>query len=365
MAGSCDPPSPAPLKLYWIDPSCDEAAGGDFETLHVLEARHWAKRAYERLCSDTDTDFARVFNLIFKTPKTDTKFFPRPDNWQEVHGDHLDQWQTSSQHVLAVLYDFAHNWARTDNRQEADVRIYAGARGLSRWQPLLAGLDGSGNTHFDPINCLVASGVDRDNLQAFTAYFSTPTPVDENEHPLRGTIDLGPGAWAVPEPPQISVTSLSTLDPALLLSENNQDGAPVTITHLSRSLVTRLLLHEFMHVHGYLLDDSHDYDNEDGTAGWWFCMRRWKGEAAVCAEPVAMLGLWAALADMRPAGMARGGFTVERGWDEIPGGWEDVHPDGRDDDEAEEEGMKWDEDWMDGGNSALKGELRFYEDITN
>jgi hypothetical protein len=354
-----------PPKLYWIDQFCDEAAGGNFEKIHVLEARRWAKRTYERLSSDTDTDFARIFNLIFKTPKTDATLYPRPKYWQQTHGNNIDEWRTSYQHVFHVLYDFAHNWARTDNRQEAVVRIYAGPRGLSRWQAFPAGGDGNGHTHFDPINCLVTTRSHRyneDTIQAFVSKFSTPTPIDAHGHPLRCTIDIAPKVWAVPSPNQvknphdpISVTSLSSLDPALLLPGNNPKNEPVTIGHLANNLVTRVLLHEFMHVHGYLLDDLHVYPGREvnGTSGWPFCMRRFKGEAAVCAEPVAMLGLWAALADMRPAGKAWGGFTVDRAWDTIPGG--------RDDDGMV---MKWNPSWVGAGRSALKGELRFYEDIT-
>lgn len=71
--------------LYWIDPSCDDISKGDFEAC-LFEAQHWAKRAYERLTSETDTDFARVFHILFKVPITDNFRYPMSELWQSMNG---------------------------------------------------------------------------------------------------------------------------------------------------------------------------------------------------------------------------------------------------------------------------------------
>ncbi|KAK4150665.1 hypothetical protein C8A00DRAFT_36724 [Chaetomidium leptoderma] len=348
-----------PAKRYWIDVSCDEAAGGDFEQ-YIHEARHWARRAFERLSSASDTDFARVFNVLFKTPKTDTTPCSKPSFWQQVNGiQPEDQWQPSIEH------------ARTDNREAADVRIYSSPAGLSRWKMMTPHDD----TLYDPINHIHLTG-DWTNLTSSQAFISWVLPqqhpnnnIPGSENPHRSTIDICPSAW---HPSGSSgsgggILSLSQIDPALFTTTNITDlESPTTGT-----LLPRLLFHEFMHTRAYLLDD-HPHDG-GGTSGWGYCMRREKGEAAGCAESLALLGLWAALADLRPGpagGTTTGGFTVDRGWDLIPGGWEDLDLGGFSDDEEgegeeeDEEGKKWDADWC-GGNSAVRGELRFYGDLTN
>lgn len=100
-------------------------------------------------------------------------------------------------------------------------------------------------------------------------------------------------------------------------------------------------------------------------------MRRWKGEAAVCAEPLAVLALFAVLADIRPDGMEAGGFTLDRNWDSIPGALDRMHPDldegkgGRKKKDVGE-GDKWALDQPNGQqNTAIAGTLKFYLDITN
>jgi hypothetical protein len=122
-----------------------------------------------------------------------------------------------------------------------------------------------------------------------------------------------------------------------------------------------------MHSRHYLLDD---HPRDGATLGWAYCMRRKKGEACGCAESLALLGLWAALADMRPSsgnssGQGVGGFTVDRAWDKIPGERDDLDLEGFSDDEEEDKGKGANRKWENGkGNAALRGELKFYRDLT-
>ncbi|GAB1310748.1 SprT-like domain-containing protein [Madurella fahalii] len=346
-----------PRKLYWIDQSCDVAAGGNFEA-YILEARQWAKRAVMRLCSDTDTDFARVFNVIFKTPKTDKVPCSKSSFWQTVNGIQSEnEWMCSSTQVYNILHDFAFNWARTSDRLAADVRIYANT-GLYRWS---TAPDGS---RYDPINHVYLTG-DWDNLitgQAFTSWrvpeFESPPPYNPRfGNPRRVTIDICPSAW---EPAIHGIPrTLSKLDPFSLFQKG--PGRNPIIGPFAESFISRLIFHEFMHCQHYLLDD-HPRDME--TSGWSYCMRRKKGAAATCAESLAMLGLWAGLADTRPKGYEKGGFTLDRGWDLIPGSRHDEE-EFSDDEKQGEKGSKWDANWPGpGGNKAVKGVIRFYKDIT-
>jgi hypothetical protein len=364
----------SPTWLYWIDPSCDEVSKGDFEAC-LFEARYWAKRAYERLTSETDTDFARIFHILFKVPITDDFRYPMSHLWQSVHGRHPQtQWRTSAEQVLGVLHNFAHCWRRTHDRQEADVRLYATDLAHSRWLPY--GPDGA----IDPVNHLVSTETPAEMAEDNTATAVCDgkwLPV-EGENPRRTTIEMSPSLWIPLErtPPEKApgFLTLRGMDPSVLLGGHDANGvegadrvddgvdkqvhAPRLLTSwkLAEDLIPCLLFHEFMHI--YLLTDFANSD--DGrTSGWRLCMLRERGEAPVCAESLAMLGLWAALADMRPADKPSGGFSLHRWWRETPGMPYDV--DGRaiaDDKTIYEPSLEY-------VLSAVRGEVIFYEDLTS
>ncbi|KAK4132090.1 hypothetical protein BT67DRAFT_484675 [Trichocladium antarcticum] len=333
-------------KYYWIDRSCNELGNGDVEA-YITEARHWARRAYDRLRSRRDTDFARVFNVIFKTPKSDQVPYPKPSLWRLLNGTQPKaEWVATIHHVLHLLHDFSHNWSRTPHREMADVRLYFNA-GAKRWVSIADG------RLYDPVNHVYNSSNwdDLTDSEAVTSFVLPCTPAPgRHENPQRVTIDLLPPDYSTPG----DRFSLAQIDPDAI--------ATLGIHGLTRAVLPRVLLHQFMRTRAYLLDD---FPGDDETAGWEYCMRRRKGEAAGCAESIAMLGLWAGLADMRPAGKKRGGFTMDRAWDLIPGGWDDEHV-LRDD---EGEGVirdggtgKWDVRLR--GNGPVHGEVRFYEDMT-
>ncbi|KAH6650362.1 hypothetical protein F5144DRAFT_523524 [Chaetomium tenue] len=328
--------TPSPTWCYFIDASCDDASKGDLEAC-LFEARHWAKRAYERLTSQTDTDFARVFQILFKAPITDTSRYPMSPLWEYAHRHQhpKDLWTTAAEHVLGVLHNFAHCWRRTYNRQAADVRIYATDLAHTRWVAC-------GPFCVDPVNGVYAEGLLHELLVPNTAATSCGGHVFpvEGENQRRSVMDISPDLWK----PATGSTGFLTLrglhDP----------------WKLAEDLIPCTLFHEFMHV--YLLDDFIE-DERGCTASWGYCMRRKRSEAPVCAESLAMLGLWVALADMRPANRLSGGFSLPRGWREAPGTLYDG--DGRataEDDTTclpEEEGVL----------SAIRGEVMFYEDLTS
>jgi hypothetical protein len=77
-----------------------------------------------------------------------------------------------------------------------------------------------------------------------------------------------------------------------------------------------------------------------------------------------MFGLWAALSETRPPSKARGGFTLSRLWDTIPGSNDEIEI-WSDDEEADPlvNGEKWDPEHRD--NHAVRGTIFFYNNITN
>lgn len=130
-----------------------------------------------------------------------------------------------------------------------------------------------------------------------------------------------------------------------------------------------------MHCFPYYLDDV-SLQFSDGTyetSSWEAVMNCKKGDAHRNAESIALLGLWAALADTIPQGSINGGFTLDRGWDSIPGAWEDAKNDFDEDELNEEERAvsTWTEKWTlqlpyssNRTNRAMRGDIRGYRDIT-
>lgn len=145
---------------------------------------------------------------------------------------------------------------------------------------------------------------------------------------------------------------------------------------ISADLGHSRILHEVMHCPPYYLDDIPlQFPNGTSeTSSWEAVMSCKKGDAHRNAESIALLGLWAALADTLPQGRSSGGFTVDRAWDVIPGAWEDAKNDFDDDelDEEERGGVStWTEKWTlylpyagNRINRAARGDIRGYLDIT-
>jgi hypothetical protein len=82
----------------------------------------WARKAYRRLHSDTDTDFARVFNVLMMCHRDDPELVSTSPSWMMFND--APEYMTAREHVEWVLKDFGYNWESTTNRERADVRIY-------------------------------------------------------------------------------------------------------------------------------------------------------------------------------------------------------------------------------------------------
>ncbi|KUI69831.1 hypothetical protein VM1G_05059 [Cytospora mali] len=125
---------------YYIDSSAQSKAihatrGQKFKAF-VQAAQHWARRAVERLQDGNDTDFARVFNNIFKTPNNNPTRWSNSRRWQIRYRmqSELD-WRPTINHVVAVLSDFTNNWTMNTKRQHAHVRFFSDDRARFRRAP--------------------------------------------------------------------------------------------------------------------------------------------------------------------------------------------------------------------------------------
>ncbi|KAL1846966.1 hypothetical protein Daus18300_014096 [Diaporthe australafricana] len=339
---------------YFIDATCDISArnatqGNRCFDSFVQAAQRWARRAVERLQDNGDTDFARVFNVIFKTPKNDCIPLPLPERWQSRFGFQDDhEWIPTIDHVLNALSDFENNWRRTDNRHEANLRFFSDNR--RRW------LDGGHNPMslqdrlYDPVNHVwyIGNVAALDDGQAvgfdgipgsehFPHFDPDARRHSRQENPRRYVIDISNSAWD------------NFRDWDHLLESRDASFNGVTINDMISSSMTRLILHEVMHCLPYYLDDVRlEFPGATSeTSSWEAVMNCKKGDAHRNAESVALLGLWAALADTIPHRSTAGGFTLDRGWDSIPGAWEDAKNDFDDDelDEEEQAVSTWTEKW--------------------
>lgn len=199
-------------RYYFVDGTCDTNArnatrGNRSFDFFVQAAQRWARRAEERLRDNNDTDFARVFNVIFKARKNDRTPLPRPHRWQNRFGYQNDRdWVTTFDHVVNVLFDFGNNWRRTYNREEATLRFFSDNR--RRW------LDGGPDPvsqqerRYDPINHVWYMGdvaaldygqaVGSDGIPGsgqFPHFHPNARQHTRRENPRRYVIDISNNAW--------------------------------------------------------------------------------------------------------------------------------------------------------------------------
>ena len=87
----------------------------------------YAQRAVNRLTSESDTDFAQVYETLFGFPKSHRQKFNWGRNFRTMNPNSASVRMTAYEHVVGVLRDVATNWKRTHNRWEADVRFHCDA----------------------------------------------------------------------------------------------------------------------------------------------------------------------------------------------------------------------------------------------
>ncbi|KAM7203011.1 hypothetical protein V8F20_004258 [Naviculisporaceae sp. PSN 640] len=337
------------MKYYWIDPSCDGIYGLEFDT-YVQEARALALRAAQRLANPTDTDFARVYNILFKMPKTATTEYPLPDRWfmlnclSAIHPN-LRHKNTVFNHVLSALVDFATDWEKTDIRERAHVRIYNN----SAWRVKFNHQDPKGHDPVNSISFVTNEAVLKASSSALLFANHNQLGGPKGLETLRRcTLDLYMKAWVAPACNYH--LSMKSLNDWVVSTSAKQ----IDVLGCAKYMMTNIVAHEFMHTHTYGFDDGPHEGTNKRTAGWDYVMQAKKEHAWQSADAMALLMFAAGVADMRPEGKSKGGFTLPRYWDSIPGSHEPVEG---------EKNQKWDPQYP--FNSALKGKFHFYDDLTD
>lgn len=340
-------------KTYWIDGSCHGYFGigaADFD-VYVQEAMRLARLTVARLNSPTDTDFARVWNVIFKAPKEDQTKFPPSNDWYSTHRCQKDEEKdnkTALEHVKSYLEDFGHNWVRTSNRDEANVRIYSGP--LSRFK-------------VDPER--PDEWVDSDNLVVLPSDWAVngvlvPPPTygafmsDSYADKNVATMTICDLSWegVMDQIPQ-------TFDPTTFVI--SAEYKELCIMDIEQGFLPRVILHEFMHYSQYACED---HDGEVGS-GWEHAIELKRCHAYQEADAIATLGYMAGMADVLQVGKTTGGWTLDRRWDDIPATATLKS------DEKPASADKWNPKYIGLGmfglpkeNLVVNGKLLFYDDIT-
>ncbi|KAI7779101.1 hypothetical protein LA080_001355 [Diaporthe eres] len=285
---------------YYLDPSVGEGFQVLFE-----RAQSFAARALERLSDPTDSQFAQVFELIFKTPITDAEPVGRSVEFEPAEGqDRAYELRPRSvlSHVRRDLRSFAYGWERARFRALAEVRIHGD--GLGRW------VQQEPEGYLDPVNYIVRDDSKEEmehTITESTATLSGDLPeasplIPEYQHPRRVVVDFTEKAQRK-QIPWASVVGGSLN--GLHIDDVGNDMLEIT------------LIHEVMHCRAYRLLDFFDEDGK--TCGWSMLMGLSKDESYICAESIAMLCLAAALADLEPADLPRGyRYTISSDGEIIP-----------------------------------------------
>lgn len=259
-----------------------------------MRAQSFAASALERLTNHPlDPEFARFFELIFKTSVTDVEPMRRSATFRPINGQGHDyELRPVLAHVCRELYSFANDWIRTRNRTLAEVRIHFD--GADRCVQFPGGA-------FDPVNYVVDFGSMEDIASTWHdayAYVLRKRPEHPKlnpwwEHSQRNVIDFAP----------LAVSTQATWE--------NRAGASLSgrsVEVVAAGLLEAILIHEMMHCEAYGLQDCYYCG---GTGGWDVIMSATKEQSYVCAESIAMLCLAAALADLQPIHLPSGyGYTI-------------------------------------------------------
>lgn len=278
------------MHYFFLDDSA-----GEFEVL-FKRAQFFASRALARLDDPADTQFAKVFELIFKTPLHDTEPMNRSPDFQPAPEQNREaelQPRPVLAHVRRELYSFAYLWARTGNRAQAEVRIHWDGMGRYAKQ---------GASFFDTVNFLVRPYSMKTMKETFgecTATITGLPPVDprlipEGENPQRVVIDF---------------TDLARRKQVSWEATAESDLAGLFVNSVADDLLEITLIHEMMHCRAYRLVDFHDENK--ATSGWKLVAGLTKEQSYTCAESIALLCLAAALAELKPPGQPLGySYTI-------------------------------------------------------
>ncbi|KAL2071513.1 hypothetical protein VTL71DRAFT_12748 [Oculimacula yallundae] len=292
---------------YWVDNSCigNDGPVGSEENWEkfMQEAFSMARRAADRLSSDSDTDFSAVFKRIFKIEKSDSTTF------RNLFGEYTQEpvlVQTGKDFVFDKMRSIGRDWhsvtrGTEQQRLDSNVRLYCDND--ARWKPAKS----TPGILIDKANGLFAREVGppcqtRSRLQAKVyreplVYNDGRTPQAKDRH----TITFCDAAFNVGDVP----ISLFEVPPNVDLGQHN--------IKLFSATLSKTILHEFTHLWPYNLLDIPNDVNPLAPYGWDNIVKIESTEHRINnADSYAYLGIWALLADRVPKVGDSGGHTLTR-----------------------------------------------------
>ncbi|KAK4185705.1 hypothetical protein QBC35DRAFT_454010 [Podospora australis] len=300
---------------------------------YMADVFYLAKTAAARLKDPSDTDFAAVFWLIFKTKVDDSKRYPLPDYIEEAWGSSSPR--TASTIVREALESLANDWQLVPQYTRAHVRIVCdnGARYIQ----------GTGNDEgwmYDPYNrewsqhfSETLDHVCKDPGGRYgastTTYRTDPDPNDPTKPLWFSVIDLCDVMWnKLKMMPTLAGQPLpNTLDG--LFARCNYDLSGMDFPSVYRFFPAVTILHEWLHAIPYEYEDT---PTGQIKSGFEHSLKVPLPNVLFDPEPYAVLCLWAALADLEPCvdknPGSTGGYTINRSWRELADEdkWKDTIP---------------------------------------
>ncbi|KAK0665572.1 hypothetical protein QBC41DRAFT_379227 [Cercophora samala] len=300
-------PAPPPAGWrYWIDPDC-VTHDADFES-YPLEVFYLARSAYKRLKDPADTDFKRIFWVLFKTKFDDATLYDYPTDYTAVYGPKKG---TAYDIALDALNHLATQWSNTTNRAEATVRIHC-----------------DNQERFQSYNGL-NNDVVWDTLDQRTIYSPGGIPACQRINGLVAQVtrgaphEFGDKPWCTMDFCNAIWTTLEKLDgiinngqsPAyrprrldkvqhLTAKQENVDFRVVSMQGIGYAIYPAyVLMHEMFHTPPYFMMDYFDVMPNSATGGWEYALRLTTAQALTCAETYEY---------------PHGGFTFDRRWEQQP-----------------------------------------------
>ncbi|KAK4223201.1 hypothetical protein QBC38DRAFT_517386 [Podospora fimiseda] len=315
------PAPPGPYK-YWFNATC-LAKDKRFQD-YFDEMTFRAGSVSKKLKDPTDTDFHRVFHIIFKTKVDDEDNFFEMTEEADAWAGHDTVPMTGKDMVTEAMDALSVTWQYTSAREEANLRVYCddlyvGAG--SRYRPTI-----SGQKLYDTVNDFYFElGEDAGGQHDCEAEDPSLAITGEVVNGRRQNsnvdwfvvMDLCQEMWIN----LMKVDERYGLRAPRSVKEMDQDRGGnghlhgMAVVHAARQWPLLTLFHEWLHVPPFLGEDYPEPLTGE-TSGWEHVMGLTAKEAFHSPEAYTFLALWAALADL-PAMEGRGGYTISRDWDNI------------------------------------------------
>ncbi|KAH6663550.1 hypothetical protein F5X68DRAFT_251295 [Plectosphaerella plurivora] len=312
---------------YWLDETCRHYPLPMGETLslspYLKEMFYMAELAKKRMLNDKDSadlrdiEFRRMYKLLFKTDlNADSRQkYEYGLEYKEFFGledDSAEARDTAYNIVYNTLDSISTTWTETENRLEADNRIYCdNGRHFSE--------SGKDDKSVDPVNNIwTTADCESDGLYAFVTCELYDEEDEQDTDPCLLTVcDNGLQDFRYPG---MSGGGTTPERPFLLSELIEEDKVTAGLPLNKHASLVNLLFHEWSHTQPHLTEDWYFGDDMDtGATGEWKVLmdipdtRR----AVINAEALSFIGLSALLIEGKDA--PKGHFyTMQLDYESLP-----------------------------------------------